>query len=143
MELPRRPLAPEVRVAVEAVGVNPVDASNSADPSWAGLEPPYVVGYEFVGPRAGPGRASRRPPNRRRGLRIAAGARDSLRRVRRRVVADARFVASRALALSATEAAALPLAGTTALQLLDRLGPAPGEWILVHGAAGGVGHLFV
>lgn len=41
------------------------------------------------------------------------------------------------------EAAAIPLAGSTALQLLDRLGSAEGDSLLVHGAAGGVGSLLV
>jgi NADPH:quinone reductase len=36
-------------IAVEAVGINPVDAGNRADPSWAGVHPPYVVGYELAG----------------------------------------------------------------------------------------------
>jgi NADPH2:quinone reductase len=144
MDVPSRPIASsEVRVAVEAVGVNPVDASNRADPFWAGLEPPYVVGYEFTGRvqelgelvddlRIGDAVWGVVPV---RGTRWGAYAEE--------VVADSRFVAPRGPSLSVTEAAALPLAGTTALQLLDRLGPAPGEWILVHGAAGGVGHLFV
>ena len=36
-ELPGRPLGPaQARVAVEAAGVNPVDAGNRGDPSWAG-----------------------------------------------------------------------------------------------------------
>ena len=39
----------QVVVAVEAVGVNPVDAGNRADSSWAGVSPPYVVGYEVAG----------------------------------------------------------------------------------------------
>ena len=38
-----------VVVRVGAAGVNPVDAGNRVDPSWAGIEPPYVVGYEFAG----------------------------------------------------------------------------------------------
>jgi NADPH2:quinone reductase len=59
------------------------------------------------------------------------------------VVTDAGFIAPRPERLSLAEAAALPLAGATALQLLDRLDPSPGEWMLVHGAAGGVGHLLV
>jgi NADPH:quinone reductase-like Zn-dependent oxidoreductase len=41
------------------------------------------------------------------------------------------------------EAAAVPLVGSTALQLLDRLALEPGEAVLVHGASGGVGRLFV
>ena len=50
-------LAPLLRVRVAAVGVNPVDATNRADPSWAGIEPPYVVGYECAGwiEEVGPG----------------------------------------------------------------------------------------
>ena len=39
----------EVRIEVEAVGVNPVDLGNRADPSWAGISPPYVLGYELAG----------------------------------------------------------------------------------------------
>jgi NADPH:quinone reductase len=142
--LPSRPLGPsEVRVAIEAVGVNRVDAENRADPSWAGLEAPYVVGYDFAGRVQEVGELvddhwlgeavwGLLPV---RGTRWGAYAEE--------VVADARFVATRPRSLAVTEAAALPLAGVTALQLLDRLDPAPGEWILVHGAAGGVGHLLV
>ena len=45
-----RPLAgSEVRVAVEAAGVNAVDAGNRSDAAWAGVVAPYVVGYEFAG----------------------------------------------------------------------------------------------
>ena len=140
----RRPLAgSEVRVAVEAAGVNPVDAENRADPAWAGLAAPYVVGYEFAGRveevgelvndlRVGDAVWGLLPV---RGTRWGAYAEE--------VVAEERFVAVRPSSLEVTEAATLPLAGATALQLLDRLDPEPGEWILVHGAAGGVGHLFV
>jgi NADPH:quinone reductase len=37
----------------------------------------------------------------------------------------------------------LPLAGCTALQVLQRMGLVAGSWVLVHGATGGVGHLLV
>jgi NADPH:quinone reductase len=59
------------------------------------------------------------------------------------VTLDAALVAPRPPSLSAVQAASLPLTGTTSVQLLDRLDPKPGEWMLVHGAAGGVGSLFV
>jgi len=139
-----RPLAgSEVRVAVEAAGVNAVDAGNRSDAAWAGVVAPYVVGYEFAGRveelgeqvddlQVGDAVWGLLPV---RGTRWGAYADE--------VVADASFVAVRPQALEPAEAGALPLAGATALQLLDRLDPAPGEWILVHGAAGGVGHLFV
>jgi NADPH:quinone reductase len=144
VEMPSRPPAgSEVQVAVEAAGVNPVDAGNRADPAWAGLVTPYVVGYEFAGRvvevgelvndlRVGDAVWGLLPV---RGTRWGSYAEE--------VVADERLVAVRPASLEIAEAAALPLAGATALQLLDRLDPAPGEWILVHGAAGGVGHLLV
>jgi NADPH:quinone reductase len=141
-ELPSRPVgAGQVRVRVEAAGVNPVDASNRADPSWAGVEAPYVVGYEFAGEVI----EARSPTDGTpvgdavwgllpvRGTRWGAYADE--------VVCDAGLVSTRPPALTAAEAAALPLAGVTAMQLLDRLCPQRGEWLLVHGAAGGVGHL--
>ena len=40
-------------------------------------------------------------------------------------------------------AAALPMAGCTALQVLQRMPLEAGSWVLVHGATGGVGHLLV
>src|SRR5437660_1625214 len=49
-ELPARQVdAGQVRVRVQAAGVNPVDASNRADPDWGGITAPYIVGYEFAG----------------------------------------------------------------------------------------------
>lgn len=143
-EVPARILGPgEVRVQVHAAGVNPVDAGNRADPGWAGLSAPFVVGYEFAGEVSEIGAEvddlvigdavwGLLPV---RGTRWGAYAEE--------VVADARLVGRRPSRLDAIEAAALPLAGATALQLLDRLAPRPGEWMLVHGAAGGVGHLLV
>jgi NADPH:quinone reductase-like Zn-dependent oxidoreductase len=59
------------------------------------------------------------------------------------VAVDAALLGPRPANLDAVEAASLPLAGATSVQLLDRLDPRPGEWVLVHGAAGGVGSLFV
>jgi NADPH2:quinone reductase len=144
VELDPRPVgATELRVAVEAAGVNPVDAGNRADPGWAGIAPPYVVGYELAGTvvEAGAAVTALEPGDPVwaalpvRGTRWGTYAEE--------VVLDARFVARRPERLDAVQAAAVPLAGSTALQLLDRLAPAPGEWLLVHGAAGGVGHLLV
>lgn len=144
VSLQRAPLGgTDVRLRVEAAGANPVDASNRADPAWAGIAPPYVVGYECSGVVLEVGALVADLAERDavwallpvRGTRWGTYAEE--------VVADARLVAHRPAAISAIEAAALPLAGATALQLLDRLDPAPGEWVLLHGAAGGVGHLFV
>jgi NADPH:quinone reductase len=139
---PPRPGPGQVVVAVEAAGVNPVDAGNRADPSWAGLDPPYVVGYELAGTveAAGEG-AGWQAGEPVWGLLPVRGTRWGT--YAELVVLDAALVGPRPAGLSAVEAASLPLAGATSLQLLDRLDPRPGEWILVHGAAGGVGSLFV
>ncbi len=39
----------QVRVAVHAAGVNPVDAGNRADGRWAGLDVPCVLRYDVAG----------------------------------------------------------------------------------------------
>ena len=142
--LERAPLGDtEVRLRVEASGANPVDAGNRADPQWAGISSPYVVGYECSGVvlEAGALVDDLVEGDEVWALLAVRGTRwgtyaDEL-------VADASLVARRPTVMTSFEAAALPLAGATALQLLDRLGPGPGDWVLVHGAAGGVGHLFV
>jgi NADPH:quinone reductase len=140
-----RPAAGAGRVVVRvgAAGVNPVDASNRADPSWAGIEPPYVVGYEFAGWIE------------EVGLGVERFARGDavwgvcpVRGIRWGTYADyveleAGWVGPRSATLDVVEAAAIPLTGSTALQLLDRLALRSGEAVLVHGASGGVGRLFV
>jgi len=142
--LPRDALADNaVRVAVAAAGVNPVDAGNRADGTWAGLDASYVVGYEFAGLVLAVGRAvsDLEPGDDVWGLLPVRGTRWGA--YAEEVVANAAFVARRPPTLSALEAAALPLAGGTALQIVERLEPQAGEWMLVHGAGGGVGHLLV
>jgi NADPH:quinone reductase len=138
-----QPDAGQVVVAVEAAGVNPVDAGNRADPSWAGICPPYVVGYELAGhvQAVGAGPAGWRPGDAVWGLLPVRGTRRGA--YAELVALDAALIGPRPPSLSAVQAASLPLAGATAAQLLDRLDPRPGEWVLVHGAAGGVGSLFV
>ena len=42
----------QVRVAVRAAGVNPVDAGNRADGMWAGLRVPCILGYDIAGIRS-------------------------------------------------------------------------------------------
>ena len=57
------------------------------------------------------------------------------------ILADARLVAHKPTSLSMREAAALPLVGITAYEGLTRAGVTAGQKALVHGAAGGVGHV--
>jgi len=57
------------------------------------------------------------------------------------IVADAKLIARKAKNLSMREAAAIPLVGITAFEGLKRAGISAGQQVLVHGGAGGVGHL--
>ena len=41
--------ADQVRIVVHACGVNPVDAGNRADGTWAGLRAPCILGYDVAG----------------------------------------------------------------------------------------------
>jgi NADPH2:quinone reductase len=56
----------QVRVAVRAAGVNPVDAGNRADGGWAGLKVPCILGYDIAGviESTGPGVAGLVPGDR-------------------------------------------------------------------------------
>jgi NADPH2:quinone reductase len=143
-ELPKPHAQPgHVVVRVAAVGVNPVDAGNRADPSWAGIEPPYVVGYEFAGSidHLGAGVADLTTGQDVWGLLPVRGTQLGTYADYVEVAADG--VGPRPAELSIIEAAAVPLAGSTALQLLDRLDLSAGDSLLVHGGAGGVGSMLV
>ncbi|GAM71447.1 zinc-containing alcohol dehydrogenase [Vibrio sp. JCM 19236] len=59
------------------------------------------------------------------------------------MVADARLIAHKPKNLSMQQAAAIPLVGITAYEGLDRAGLRPGHKILIHGGAGGVGHIAI
>ena len=60
------------------------------------------------------------------------------------MLADAQLIAHKPETLGFREAAALPLVGITAWEgLFDRAQVQPGQSVLVHGAAGGVGHIAI
>jgi NADPH2:quinone reductase len=131
-----------VRIAVQAAGTNPVDASNRTDGSWAGIELPHVPGYDVAGVVDQVGasvdgvavgdRVMAMTPFPR-----GAGGYAEL------VVVDADLVATLPDDVSSVEAAAVPLAAGTAHEVLRRIDLASGSWVLVHGASGGVGTFFV
>jgi NADPH:quinone reductase-like Zn-dependent oxidoreductase len=124
----------DVLIEVEAVGVNPVDLGNRADPSWAGLRAPYVVGYELAGLVVDTGEPVWAL------LPVRGTTRGALAE---QVVVPRHYVAPRPPELHPIVAAALPMAGCTALQVLERMPLVAGSWVFVHGATGGVGHLLV
>lgn len=59
------------------------------------------------------------------------------------LLVDAALLAARPDSLDATSAAALPLVGITAWQLVERARIRPGDRVLVVGGTGGVGHVVV
>ena len=59
------------------------------------------------------------------------------------IAADHRLIAHKPKTLSMREAAALPLVGITAFEGLKRAGVQAGQNVLVHGGAGGVGHVAI
>jgi NADPH:quinone reductase-like Zn-dependent oxidoreductase len=138
------PLATEVRVRVEAAGVNPVDWKVRAGKGSAALgDPPFTLGWDVSGvvDAVGPGVTRFAVGDRVFGLpwfpRQAGGYAEY-------VAAPSRQFARRPARLTAVEAGGLALAGLTAWQcLVDIARVQPGQRVLVHAAAGGVGHLAV
>lgn len=136
------PQAGQVQIRVHAAGVNPVDAANRSDGSWAGLKPPCVLGYDVAGviSRLGPAVSSLST-----GQRVMAMTPfpDGAGGYAELVVVDEDAVALLTEATTFTEAAAAPLAAGTAVEVLRRLALAPASSLLVLGASGGVGSFLV
>jgi NADPH2:quinone reductase len=128
----------QVRVAVHAAGVNPVDAGNRADGSWAGLRVPCVLGYDIAGvvDSTGPGVTGVAPGDRVMAMTHFPDGGGGYAEL---AVLDAALVAPIGAATSFADAAATPLAAGTASLVLERLGLPAGSRLLVLGASGGVG----
>ncbi|MGW1994970.1 NADP-dependent oxidoreductase [Embleya sp. NPDC001921] len=131
----------EVLVRVHAAGVNPIDWKTRTSGGFVHQEPPYTVGYDVAGvvEAVGLGVTSLAPGDDVYGMARfphPAGAYAEY------VTAPSRHFARRPNGLDHTQAAALPLAALTAWQaLVDTANVSSSQRVLVHGAAGGVGHL--
>jgi NADPH:quinone reductase-like Zn-dependent oxidoreductase len=145
-EMPRpEPIPTEVQVRVHAAGVNPVDCKTRAGQGVAGVlgEPPLVVGWDISGVVSAVGAGVTRFKVGEEVFGMPwfprqAGAYAEY------VTAPSRHFATKPHPLSFEEAAALPLAGLTAWQIVvDAIQLEDGADVLIHGAAGGVGHLAV
>jgi NADPH:quinone reductase len=130
----------EVRVALHAAGINPVDAQNRADGSWASISPPAILGSDYSGTvdALGEGVTGFALGEEVFGL---APFRGSTRGTYAEYhVAPAAALLRKPRHLTHVEAAAIPLAAATAhTVVVGRLALRSGESILVHGAGGGVG----
>lgn len=141
VEKPRL-LSGEVLVRVRASAVNPVDVAVRSGAFPLLGQPPFGVGWDISGvvEEVGPG-ARYEVGDEVYGMpffpRAATGYAEY-------VATPSRQVARKPKSLSHVEAAALPLAVLTAWQgLVDRAGVKEGDRVLIHRAAGGVGHLAV
>ncbi|MET9344741.1 MULTISPECIES: NADP-dependent oxidoreductase [unclassified Nonomuraea] len=136
------PLSGEVLIRVRASGLNPVDAAVRSGAYPLLGEPPFGVGWDISGvvEEAAPG-ARYKVGDEVYGMpffpRAATGYAEY-------VATPSRQVARKPASLDHVHAAALPLAGLTAWQgLVDAAKVGAGDRVLIHRAAGGVGHLAV
>lgn len=133
-----RPAAGEVRVVIEAAGVAYADIVMRQG-LYSGFKPPVTPGYDFVGriEAIGEGVEDFKTGQRVAGMTIA-GSYASRRNV------EARWLVPAPEGADAVKLAAAVLNGLTAWQLFHRaVRVERDEWVLVHGAAGGVGSLLL
>lgn len=144
-------MKPEVKeghvlVRVAATSVNTVDTMiRQMGQEELPLSPdlPAVLGMDFAGTidAVGEGVTGFAPGDEVYGC--AGGLADLQGSLAEYMLADARLVARKPKSLSMREAAALPLVAITAYEGLKRAGVQNGQKALVHGGAGGVGHVAV
>lgn len=137
--------AGQVLVRVKATSVNTIDTMIRTMGRELPLAPelPAVLGMDFAGvvEEIGDGVTGFAVGDEVYGC--AGGLADLQGALAEFIPADARLIAHKPKTLSMREAAALPLAGITAWEGLNRAGVSSGQNVLVQGGAGGVGHIAV
>lgn len=132
VELPDpHPDAGQVRIAVRAAGINPIDWKVRSGAMGGDL--PQTTGREVAGivDEVGDGVTDAKPGDRVFGFAAGGGGAAQL--------ALSSDYAPIPPSLDFAEAAALPVAVETAVRTLDLLGVGSGTTVLINGAAGGVG----
>ena len=133
----------EVLVQTAATSVNPVDYKlRGAGPAIA-PELPAVLGCDIAGRVAAVGAGVEDFSAGDAVYGCVGGVRGMPGCYAELVAADARLLARKPASLSFREAAALPLVTITAWEGLDRATVGEGQSVLVHGGAGGVGHIAI
>ena len=135
----------QVLVRIAASGVNPLDTKIRAGAAGHAKQPlPAILGIDLAGTvvAVGSGAGDFRVGDEVYG---AAGGVGGLQGTLAELAAvDHRLIARKPANLTMREAAALPLAVITAWEgLVDRAAVSAGQKVLVHGGAGGVGHVAV
>lgn len=144
--LPRPlPAAGEVLVRIAASGVNPLDAKIRAGKAAHARHPlPAVLGMDMAGTvlAVGPDVTRFRVGDAVFGMTGGVGGVPGT--LSEYAAVDADLLAHKPAALSMADAAALPLVFITAWEgLVDRASVKAGDTVLIHGGAGGVGHVAV
>lgn len=135
------PGAGQVRIAVSAAGVNPVDSYNVQDPSWAGIDPGCILGYDVSGVIDAVGSGIDSQLIGRSVMAMTAFPRGQGGYAEFAVVDEA-LVAYLDNDADLVGAASIPLAAGTAWEVLRHVKDA-GPSALVVGASGGVGLFFL
>jgi NADPH:quinone reductase len=138
MPLPT-PAAHEVRVRVRAASVNPVDCKIRRNGGWARVPMPAILGYDAAGvvDSVGASVTHLAPGDEVFYCARIFGRQGTYAEYH---VEDAALVVKKPVNLSFEEAASLPLAAITAYDVVVSFFDAkPGNTILVHAGAGGVG----
>jgi NADPH:quinone reductase-like Zn-dependent oxidoreductase len=143
-EVPRpEPIPSEVLVRVHASGVNQVDGIIRAGVFPLIGQPPFILGWDVSGvvEEVVPGTSRFAPGDEVFGMPFFPRPASAYAEY---IAAPSRQLARKPANIDHAQAAALPLAGLTAWQsLVDIADVQPGQRVLIHGGAGGVGHLAV
>ncbi|MFD7406325.1 zinc-dependent alcohol dehydrogenase family protein [Streptomyces sp. NPDC059866] len=135
----------QVLVKVKASGVNPLDLKiRDGKAAHARSELPAVLGLDLAGvvEQAGDDVTGFAAGDEVYGL--TGGVGDLQGSLAEYAAVDARLLARKPASLSMRQAAALPLVFITAWEgLVDRAQVGPGQKVLVHGGAGGIGHVAI
>ncbi|MGW7381095.1 zinc-dependent alcohol dehydrogenase family protein [Streptomyces sp. NPDC054794] len=135
----------QVLVKVKASGVNPLDAKiRAGKAAHARRTLPAVLGLDLAGvvEEVGAGVDDFAPGDEVFGM--TGGVGDLQGSLAEYAAVDARLLARKPTSLTMREAAALPLVVITAWEgLIDRARVHAGQKVLVHGGAGGIGHVAV
>ncbi|MBC9724871.1 NADP-dependent oxidoreductase [Streptomyces sp. TRM68367] len=132
----------EVLVRMRAAGVNPTDWKHRANGGFLG-SPPFVLGWDVSGvvEAAGIGVAAFRPGEEVFGMLPYPFGHGSHAEY---VTVPARALVHKPAGIDHPQAGALPLVSLTAWQALsEHADVRPGQRVLIHAAAGGVGHVAV
>ncbi|MGC0207739.1 NADP-dependent oxidoreductase [Streptomyces levis] len=132
----------EVLVRVRAAGVNPTDWKHRATGGFLG-EPPFILGWDVSGvvEAVGIGVAAFVPGDEVFGMLPYPFGHGSHAEY---VIAPVRALARKPAGIDHVQAGALPLVSLTAWQALtEHADVQPGQRVLIHAAAGGVGHVAV